>query len=91
MATTATATAKEWQEQCGDIASLAESIIEARQLGASMQSMMEALSAEDQVNFGAMVIEAYDRPLFKTPKYRKEAIAKFKNKWYLYCVKRLRK
>lgn len=89
--TTAIATAKEWQEQCGDITRLAGTIMETRQLGASMQSMMESLSMEDQKNFGAMVVDAYEQPLFSTPEYRKETVEKFKNKWCLYCVKRLRK
>ena len=82
--------AKDWQGQCGDIAHLAGTIMETRLTGATMQQMMECLSDEDQINFGAMVVDAYEQPLWNSPKYKKRAILKFKNKWYLYCVKQLR-
>ena len=69
---------------CDEMAQLAEVVMEARQNGASMRSIMEI--AGDNQLARVIVIEAYDRSRFTTEEYKRMAINDFSNDVYQICL-----
>ena len=76
-------------ELCSSIGESAEKIMEARQLGISMEILMNKLPEEGPTRnlMQNVLIMAYDSPRYSTEKYRSESIKDFRNLWYLECIK----
>jgi hypothetical protein len=78
---------------CNSIASYAETAMTKRQEGFLMVQMMEIAigSDSDNVNeFGrTIIIEAYEHPRYSTTEFQREAIADFRDRWYLWCAKQV--
>lgn len=80
--------ADDWKEKCSQISELSKTIMKARQVGVSMADSMGTASNK----LGeAIIIAAYDKPRYSTPKVQQQTIEDFSNEWYLQCVKELRK
>jgi len=64
-----------------------------RQEGILMSDMMEiAGTGADLKDIAeSIVIKAYEQPQFSGEDYKKEAIEKFTNQWFLLCIKSMRK
>lgn len=78
-----------WQERCNVMAGLAGSIMGARQAGVPMSKSME--TAEDDKLTQMIVLEAYDSPRYNGMELKQREISEFRDKWYMYCAKALRK
>ncbi|SEQ48453.1 hypothetical protein SAMN03080615_01633 [Amphritea atlantica] len=73
---------------CKDVSELAETVMDSRQKNVSMVSMMEIVKGSDV--FESMVIDAYEQPAFQVPVNQEKAVAEFRDRWYLMCVKKAR-
>lgn len=69
---------------CKSISESAGKIMEYRQGGTQMSNLMER---SDSKEFHKLVIAAYSKPKYSSPKYVKRAVDSFTNDWYLKCVK----
>ena len=83
----------DWQEKCSMMATLAESVMSARQTGVELQTLMETMTEAG----GAMgkigqelLILAYDQPRYTTEKIQRRTIDEFRDDAYLECAKAAR-
>jgi len=78
--------------ECEDIASLAKTIMDARQSGISLPKLMGAVNnSQDEAtkNLGKLIVmDAFESPGFRGAKYKKREINSFENKWMLSCMKK---
>jgi hypothetical protein len=86
-------------EGCENVEILAESIMTARQVGATKEKLLAATESsitdkninefQKALNVTAknMIISAYEQPIYETEKSKKYAINSFKETWYLWCTK----
>lgn len=75
---------------CESAGLLAESIMEVRQAGGSLSSMMEPSDSQSpgfREIHRAMIIEAYDEPGYSSESVRQRVIADFRDRWHLLCLK----
>ena len=84
---------------CDSTATLARSIMQARQSGVDMPEMMavadKQCNGESGTNLKAcaaaqrlqrtMIVAAYKTPMFSTREYRDREVSDFVNNWYLAC------
>lgn len=73
------------QSQCAEIADFAGNIMTLRQLGKPMADTFKLLGDKEPAR--TMIIQAYETPKFSGEKYKKEHIDKFKDDWFLACIK----
>lgn len=77
--------------QCERLSKVAATIMESRQSGASMSSLM---SANDETSVGklfdSIVILAYESPRYLTTGMQKQSVEEFENSAYLKCIKAYR-
>ncbi|WP_180181218.1 hypothetical protein [Acinetobacter sp. YH01021] len=89
---------KDIDQHCRKYLELAEVIMDARHNGVPFS---KALEFNDQVNkkykdelmesiMRAMIIDAYEQPIFHTEKYQFEQREKFASKYYLGCIEALK-
>lgn len=71
-------------ETCKSVSDSASKIMTIRQSGALMADLM---GRSDSEIFQKLVIAAYSKPKYGSPKYIKRSIQSFSNDWYLQCVK----
>ena len=79
------ASAEDKQSQCTEISDFAGNIMTLRQLGKPMADTFKISGGSKFVE--SIIIEAYEHPKFSTEEYRKESVSKFKNKYFLMCIK----
>jgi len=77
--------AGEEQASCEQIASVAESVMDAHQHGVSMAAMMDI--AKDNALIEKMTVEAYEGARYSTKEIQDREIADFRDKWYMWCFK----
>lgn len=70
-------------EYCEQIASLAETVMKARQAELDVVGMMK--QAKGSKLFTILVKSAYKEPGYSTEEFKKNAISEFKAHWYLVC------
>lgn len=70
---------------CKELSTLAERYMTLRQSGASMADVYGTASGNKLVEL--MITQAYEVPQFGTEKYKLEQVSKFKNEWFLSCIK----
>lgn len=70
---------------CNQISELAERYMTLRQDGVSMSKLYKTAKGNKLVE--KMVVDAYEVPKFSTDEYREIQVSKFKNRWFLNCVK----
>lgn len=87
------AAAETWQTKCAEISQLATSIMNARQNGMPMARIIELSTGSGGVEDLAhlMTIDAFEEPRYNTANYQARAKERFRDAWYLKCVKVLRK
>ena len=73
------------QSQCAEIADFAGNIMTLRQLGKPMADTFKLLGGKEPAR--TMIIQAYETPKFDSEKYKREYIEKFKDNWFLACIK----
>lgn len=76
---------------CEEYGSTAELIMQKRQSGVDISQMLKianSLNKKSQDVFKNMIIDAYDRPEYSSSKYRNEEIKKFKERYYIACLKK---
>ena len=71
------------QASCEQIASLAESVMKARQGGSSMASLI-AVAGESGIA-KLMVESAFEVSRYSTDKFKNRTISDFRDEWYLIC------
>lgn len=79
-------------EACANVARAAEAVMQARQNGTAMQTVLEKLNdtqftAEGKEGFRAMIMMAYEQPRFNTEENKQNAINDFRDKVQLVCMK----
>ena len=76
---------------CSIIGRTAEAVMEARQSNVPMEKMIKVAEESDDLTAGnfikALVIEAYDRPIYNTLENQKKAVTNFKNQFLVECYK----
>jgi len=72
------------EEQCRSVELYAETVMTARQDGASMSSLIGDGASERTKR---LIGQAFDRPRFDFPVLREREISEFKNKHYLECIR----
>ena len=70
---------------CEQIEITARTIMEARQAGVPLKSVMKVVKTSDAMK--QVVIQAYDSSKYETDSYKKSAVEKFANKYYVSCLK----
>ncbi len=81
------------EEVCESNLRMAKLIMTARQTGTPIDKTLElVIHQDDKDNFfnkinKNLVIDAYSRPLFSTPKYQQEEVNEFGAKHYILCMK----
>ena len=73
------------QVDCAGVSQLARSIMQARQVGASMEQSMAI--AKDDAMIRSLVIKAYDEPHYATPEMQERAAGDFADQSMLACLK----
>ena len=83
------------EEVCESNLRMAKLIMTARQTGTPIDKTLElVIHQDDKDNFfnkinKNLVIDAYSRPLFSTPKYQQEEVNEFGAKHYISCMKEI--
>jgi len=75
---------------CEDISSLAGLIMDVRQKGAPMSTVMGVANEQKDAYrplCRSIVIDAYESPKYSTESVKAQVISEFTNKYYLACVK----
>lgn len=84
--------AADWKETCSSVGELARTIMEKRQAGVSMETLMNAVSMKENNGLvEELVISAYEKSQYNGADYKRKAIAEFRDDAYLQCVKSMRK
>ena len=86
----------QWRDLCAEVSEIAETIMERRQEGVSMQKMMDIIAygtgSKGATNITeTLIMKAYEIPRYRVKDNRERAVQEFKNRWYLACVKDIRK
>ncbi|TPJ46849.1 hypothetical protein [Mesorhizobium sp. B2-7-1] len=79
-------------EACANVARAAEAVMQARQNGMAMQTVLEKLNdaqftAAGKDGFRAVIMMAYDQPHFNTDENKQNAINDFRDQVQLFCMK----
>lgn len=83
------------EELCSTVATLAHSVMNARQSGVSLTKSLKL--ANNGTNKGVnnltrlFVMEAFKEPRYRTEQYQSDAILDFENKQHLDCLENLNK
>jgi 3-hydroxyisobutyrate dehydrogenase-like beta-hydroxyacid dehydrogenase len=73
------------QDLCKSFATYAETVMTARQNGATLVKMLD-IAADSEIA-QAIIIDAYQSPSYSTDKYKTNAAVEFSNKVLLTCLK----
>ncbi|MCA0049217.1 hypothetical protein LB577_20060 [Mesorhizobium sp. B283B1A] len=79
-------------EACANVGRAAEAVMQARQNGMALQTVLEKMNgagfgAEGKDGFRAMIMMAYDQPRFNTEENKQQAINDFRDQVQLFCMK----
>lgn len=74
-------------DYCSELGKLAKTVMEVRQGGMSMATVMQVFAKDDNEIYKQMVISAYESPRFTVDSYIQRNVEEFSNEWYLMCVK----
>lgn len=80
---------KTQEEICANVATYAETLMDARHKGVPMQKLIE-IAAENVAGAKisrTMIIDAYESPRFTTPEIVRQSVEDFRDRWYLRCIK----
>jgi hypothetical protein len=80
-----TTAASEEQASCEQIAGIAKSIMTAHQSGVSIVDMMAITKGNKLLQ--TITIEAYEGARYSTSTFKESEIAKFRDRWYMWCYK----
>jgi hypothetical protein len=78
---------------CANLSTMATSIMEARQMGLPINTLLQAVEtgAEGDATMleisTTLVLEAYETPKYSTEPMKEEAATEFGNKMYIECAK----
>ncbi|OLP56798.1 hypothetical protein BJF92_12050 [Rhizobium rhizosphaerae] len=90
-ALTGAQTARAEKDMCEVVGQIAEAIMQRRQNGSSLQSSLELVRKVGPEGtakvFEALVIAAYERPMFSTDDNKKSAVGEFRDDSQLACIK----
>ena len=77
--------------RCGALEELARTVMEKRQNGFPMKTLVDAISGigdkKGRKAVKMMVIMAYDVPNYNSEEYEREAVNNFADKFYKMCIK----
>tara|TARA_R110000782_G_C14608426_1_gene391876 strand:- start:183 stop:479 length:297 start_codon:yes stop_codon:yes gene_type:complete len=74
-------------DQCKTVTSIAESVMKARQSGASLDQVMEVAVAQNmESDLTPIIMLAYDVPRYGTESYQAGAVNDFKSKILKVCM-----
>ena len=71
-------------EFCKGLASLANTVMSARQSGVPMTTQVEIANGDSLVI--DMIKQAYHHPKFGSDEYQKKAATEFSNMWFMACL-----
>lgn len=77
-------------EKCAIYGKLAEKAMTARQVGVPLQTMLdtvEDINSPTGKLILAIILEAYDTPMYSTEEYKEKNIRRFADMWLLGCIK----
>jgi hypothetical protein len=79
-------------EACANVGRAAEAVMQARQNGMALQTVLEKMNdagfgAKGKDGFRAMIMMAYDQPRFNTEENKQQAINDFRDQVQLFCMK----
>lgn len=83
----APAIAEDHEKFCESYANLAESIMTSRQLGMSLSDLLAVTSDELSGITRPLIMDAYEKGQFSTETYKAKAIAEFRNKAHVTCLR----
>jgi hypothetical protein len=72
---------------CLQMHNVGKTIMDARQKGVSLPTMMQTMSGNLKELLKPIVVEAYSHPVYTTPSIKKETVDEFANKLHLECLK----
>ena len=80
---------------CLGQASLANTVMDARQAGVSMANMMTSVRSLEQSDLSLRLIDsvitmAYEEPRYSTAKVKQKVVTEFENKVFLMCLQNVR-
>ena len=70
---------------CKSLSDLSGRYMTLRQSGTSMADIYHTANGDDVIEL--MIEQAYEVERYNTKKYRDDEIVKFKNEWFLSCIK----
>jgi hypothetical protein len=70
---------------CEQIETTARTIMDARQAGVPLKSIIKIINDNEVMK--QIVIQAYDSSKYETDSYKKSAVEKFANEYYVSCLK----
>ena len=70
---------------CEQIETTARTIMNARQAGVPLKSVIKIIDSNEVMK--QIVIQAYDSSKYETDSYKKSAVEKFANEYYVSCLK----
>lgn len=77
--------ASDGDEACEKVATLAEAMMLSRQRGVPLSEVINLVGSNTLAR--SMVLEAYSAPAFRTEDHQSRAIAEFKTKWQVTCLR----
>ena len=75
------------EDKCKKIETLAEVVMDARQRGVPASKMMELVDGNPLVR--AIVLDSFKTSTYSTESVRRKVIREFKDKWYIWCIKKM--
>lgn len=89
---TSYAAPKDWKTKCKAAEKLATGLMELRQEGAPLSIVLDQTSGDKNFDklVEVMAIDAWEIPAVDDETWKSMMITKFKDKWYMECVKEAR-
>ena len=75
------------EDKCKKIEDLAEAVMDARQRGVPASDMMGL--AGDSSLVRAIVLDSFETSVYSTESISQRVIREFKDKWYIWCIKKM--
>ena len=75
------------EDKCKHLEDLAEAVMDARQQGVPASKMMGLVDGNKLVR--AVVLDSFETSVYSSDSVSQRAIREFRDKWYIWCVKKM--
>ena len=75
------------EDKCKKVEDLAEAVMDARQRGAPASDMMGLVDGNELVR--VIVLDSFETSVYSSDSVSQRAIREFKDKWYIWCIKKM--